>query len=453
MTKKGIDHYLDLFRAREKESGGSAPAWLARLRREAIDRFEALGFPTVRQEAWRFTDVSPIAREPFRPVDGYRPNGLDVPTIKGFTYPGLEGPRLVFVNGHFAADLSDLSMMGNLPDGVRVGSLARAIQEDPGSVEPYLTRQAGPLDSAKDQPFVALNSAFLGDGAFIHFPKGLTVSEPIHLLFLSVPAGATTVSHPRNLIVAEEGSRGLVIESYGGHGEGRYYTNAVTEVIAGSGAVIEHCKVQEEAPGAYHTAVLRVRQECDSSVVSHSISLGGALVRNDLNFLLGGRGVDCTLNGLYVVGGNQHVDHHTTVDHAEPNGTSRELYKGILDDTSQGVFHGKIIVRQDAQKTNARQTNKNLVLSEKAGINTQPSLEIYADDVKCTHGATIGQLDPLSLYYLRSRGITETDARTLLTYGFMDDVIGKIGCEPVRAHLECLLLTRIREASRIRSSP
>jgi Fe-S cluster assembly protein SufD len=328
---------------------------------------------------------------------------------------------------------------------VKAGSLATALNSDSALVEPHLARHAG----YQDHPFVALNTAFLQDGAFVSIPRGKAVERPIHLLFVSTHdrRGTATVSHPRNLILAGDDSQAMVIESYIGLNNALYFTNAVTEIVAGENAVVAHYKLQRESEEAFHISTVQASLSHNSNFSSHSIDLGGALVRNDVNAVLDGKGIECTLDGLYMVAGRQHVDNHTRIDHVKPHCSSRELYKGVLGGRSKGVFNGKIYVHKDAQKTDAKQTNKNLLLSEDAVINTKPQLEIYADDVKCTHGTTIGQLDQEAIFYLRSRGIDLEAARGLLTYAFASEMIGRIKVEPVRAQLETLLLTRLPEGS------
>jgi Fe-S cluster assembly protein SufD len=324
------------------------------------------------------------------------------------------------------------------------GSLAGALRSDAKLVEPHLARYA----RFEQNAFTALNTAFAEDGAFVYLPDGTSLKGPIHLLLLSTVPGEATVSHPRNLIVVGANSQVSLIESYVGLEGGAYFTNAVTEISAGERSVIEHTKLEREGREGFHIATLDVHQGRGSSFVSSSIATGGALVRNDINVLFNGEGGDCTLNGLYVTGGDQHIDNHTSIDHAKPHCTSRELYKGILDGKSRGVFNGKIIVRKDAQKTNAHQTNKNLLLSQHALVNTKPQLEILADDVKCSHGATIGQLDEEALFYLRTRGIGSEAARNLLTYAFASDIVSRIKIQPIQCQLDLMLLRSLSRGVR-----
>ncbi len=372
----------------------ATPSGLAEVRKRAEEIFEAQGFPTTRNEEWRFTNVAPIARLQFPNVS---------PTA----------------NAH---------------------SLRKALEDNPELVEAFLGRYA----SAHTNPFVALNTASFEDGAFLHVPANTISEKPIWLDYTSKPDHAT---HPRNLIVVEANSQVQIVERYSG--TGRYFTNSVTEIVVGENAVVEHIKLEEESPEAYHVATIQAHLAKNSVFKSHNISLGGLLVRNDVNAYLS-TGSEGTVNGLYLIAGKQHVDNHTAIDHAQPHANSHELYKGILDGSSSGVFNGKIFVRKDAQKIDAKQTNKNLVLSETAVINTKPELQILADDVRCTHGATVGQLDEEALFYLRARGINQADARNLLIFAFARDVIERIGLPDVRSYLETALfesLTRSRRFS------
>jgi Fe-S cluster assembly protein SufD len=458
--------YLARFADLEKHLAERGPSSLLPLRREAMARFGELGFPTTKDEEWKYTSVAPIARTAFRPAgreaaDGPLPVGL---TPERLPFGGVARCRLVFVNGHFAPQLSTLDAGGggtprsgvgaaHLPRGLAAGSLAAALETDFGRVQEHLGRYA----RYHDRAFVALNTAFMEDGAFVRIPRGAVVEEPIHLLFIGSANGAPVISHPRVLIVAEENSQATVIETYtgvedrAGAGAHPYFTNTVTEIVAAENAVLDHYKVQRESEAAFHVATQWVQQARSSNFSSHAISLGGSLVRNDIMAVLDGPGIESTLNGLYVVGGQQHVDTHTAIDHAQPYCNSHELYKGILDGHATAVFNGKIFVRQDAQKTDAKQTNQNLLLSRDAVIDTKPQLEIFADDVRCTHGATVGQLDADALFYLRSRGIGEAEARGLLTYAFASDILGRIKVAPLRTALEELLFARLPSSARIRN--
>ncbi|HYT89870.1 MAG TPA: Fe-S cluster assembly protein SufD, partial [Gemmataceae bacterium] len=409
-------------------------AWPHALRTAAIERFAEVGFPTSRDEDWKFTSLTPLAEIPFKLASGHELHSF---TAEGSSDNALDiaaTVRLVFVNGRLAPDLST---PGALPGNVVIGSLAAAMEQHRTLVEPHLTR----LARHESHAFTALNTAFLSDGAFIHVGRGVVLREPIELVFLSTAPTEPTVSHPRTLIVAEDNSQLTVVQSYLGTDE-VYFTNAVTEIIAGENAYIDHYKLQRESLKAFHLETLQVRQERGSNFSSHAVTLGAGWARNEIGVTLAGEGCESILNGLYLADGTQHVDNRTTIDHAKPHCASHELYKGILDGKAHGVFNGKIYVREDAQKTDAKQTNQTLLLSEDAVINTKPQLEIFADDVKCTHGATIGQLSTDALFYLRARGIGLEDARSLLTYAFANDVLDRMKLETLRRQLEELLLAR-----------
>jgi Fe-S cluster assembly protein SufD len=402
------------------------PGWWGKLRREAFDRFTALGFPTTHDEDWKYTNVSPLARTVYDP-GRLAPGTLDSPLAElGCAL------RLVFVNGLFSKDLSSTR---DLPKGVSVRSLAELWKEGSEALESHLARYA----RSDSQPFVALNTAFAEDGALVEIPRNTVVEKPIHLVFLAEPGDRPTISHPRTLVLAGRGSQATVIETYAGPAGRSYFTNAVTEIVAGEGAVMEHYRLQDEGHQAFHVATVQAVQDRGSVLTSHNISLGASLARSDVNSVLDGEGSECILNGLFLAAGVQHVDNHTLLDHAKPNCASRELYKGILDGRGTGVFNGKIIVRKDAQKTNAIQSNKNLLLSADAVINTKPQLEIYADDVRCTHGATVGQLDKEAVFYMQSRGIAEVQARDLLIQAFGGELADRMKWQPVRDRLEAEL--------------
>jgi len=428
------DVYLTSFARREKEFA-AGPSWLHEIRRAAIERFAELGFPTTHDEEWKHTNVDRIASLPFRPAQA-GPAGAIIDALKGLPLCGLDCSRLVFLNGHYQRELSSLT---DLPKEVRAGSLAEALTNGSLALEQHLARYA----DYQHHAFVALNTAFLNDGVFLEIPKGLILERPIVLLFISAASGQPTVAHPRTLVIADRESQATLIEGYIAVGEESYFSNAVTEVVAGEGAVLEYAKFQQEGRAAFHVATVRVRQERSSNVTTYSFALGGTLVREELGTLLAGEGAEAALHGLYMTTGRQHIDNHTTMDHATAHCNSRELYKGILDGQSTAVFNGRVIVRKDAQKTDSKQGNKNLLLSEDAVINTKPQLEIFADDVKCTHGATIGQVDPEAIFYLRSRGIARDQARGLLTFAFANEVIERIKYKPLRDRLKAALRARL----------
>jgi Fe-S cluster assembly protein SufD len=424
------DIYLSGFARFEKEPGGGAPPWLHQIRSAAIDRFAERGFPGPRDEEWRFTPLAPLLQVPFQPARAER-HGLTRAQLDRIGFDAGKGTRLVCVNGRFAPELS------SLPAGVVAGSLAAAIEQHADQVRPHLARHAPHDNSA----FTALNTAFLRDGAFVFIPKSVVLTEPVHLVFVATEPGEPAVAYPRTLVLAGAGSQATIVQSYVGAGEGVSFTNAVTEIVADEGAVLDHYKLQRESRRAFHLETLQVDLGRSCKFSSHNLTLGGGWVRNEVSAVLGAEGGECTLNGLYFGTGQQLIDNHTVIDHARPHCASHELYKGILDGKARGVFNGKIFVRQDAQKTDAKQTNKTLLLSDDAVINTKPQLEIYADDVKCTHGATVGQLSTESIYYLRTRGIGLEEARGLLTYAFANDIIGRIKVGPLRQQLEEGLLS------------
>lgn len=438
-VKEKQDIYVSAFDQLEKELTAGDWSWTRPTRKAAIERFAELGFPTSKLEEWKFTSVAPIAKLEFQPAR-HEANGLTIEELASAPLAdeafGTCCHRLVFVNGRFSVGLSSIDA---LPEGARVTSLASALRTDAALIEKRLARYAGYHDHA----FVALNTAFMQDGAFVQIPNGMILDKPIYLIFVATESEAPTVTYPRNLIVAGSGSQAQIIESYIGLSDSVYFTNAVTEIVAGENSVVEYYKLQHESEQAFHIGAVQVHQDRNSNFTSHTVTLGGELVRNDLNAVLDGSGIECSANGLYVTSGRQHVDNHTVIDHCKPHGTSRELYKGILGGKSSAVFNGSIVVRKDAQKTDARQSNKNLLLSEGATINSKPQLEINADDVKCTHGTTIGHLDEDSVFYLRSRGIGPDEARTILTYGFANEVLNRMTLDAIRVRLECALVAHM----------
>ncbi|HYM40142.1 MAG TPA: Fe-S cluster assembly protein SufD [Thermoplasmata archaeon] len=436
VTVSLADPYVAEFQSFARAIGDAEPSWLRSLRKEAVGAFQKVGFPGVKDEDWKHTNVAPVVRTPFRYEPQAEPPRIPGDLVEAYTFGVLKCSQLVFVNGHFAPKLSYLRW---LPEGVRIRSLQEVIHFDPKAVEPHL----GKFASFERQPFTALNTAFLQDGAFVHVPEGRIVEEPIHLLYVSTSVDPAAVSYPRNLILLDDRSQATVIESYVGLDKGAYFTNAVTEFRVGKGAVLDHYKMQRESEAAYHFSSTGLVQARSSAVASTSLNLGGGLVRNDVNTRFADEGGSLALNGLYLLHDAQHCENHTFIDHARPNCTSLELFKGILDARSRGIFYGKILVRKDAQKTNARQTNKNLLLSNDAFADSTPGLEILADDVKCSHGSTVGQLDENAVFYLRSRGIDESSARTLLTYAFAGEIINQVKVASMRIKLDQLILSRL----------
>jgi len=427
----GVKDISDTYRSHlarvEKGDAGDTFRWLQPLRQAAFARFCELGFPTVRDEEWRFTNTAPIARTVFDPAPPGE--GIKANRMAPFALRESGAHRVVFVNGRFTPDLS---VTGDLPSGVIIGGLCDAARSHPLIVEAHLGQYA----SIENHAFTALNTAMIEDGAFVYVPKGTVVDAPIHLLFLSVGDAAPWVVYPRNLFVTETSSQVTIVETYAGLGGGVHFTNAVTEIVAGENAVIDHYRIGLEPTEAYHIGALHLHQRRSSTLTSHNMTFGGALVRNDVHAVLAGEDCDCTLNGLYMVEGRQHVDNHLVVDHMKPHCRSWEYYKGILDGNSRGVFSGRINVHEDAQKTDAKQTNMSLLLSDHAQVESKPQLEIFADDVKCTHGVTIGQLNEEAVFYLRSRGINHEEARSLLTFAFAGENLDKVRVSSLRAQLE-----------------
>ena len=434
-----IESYLAGFEAFSRNGGKDAPQWARSLRMSGITRFADLGFPDTRNEDWHFTSVAPITERAFAPLTS-RTGKITAAQLAPFEFGARDWHTLVFVNGRFDAALSRTA---GLPDGAQLLPLARAYDELPLLLEKHVGRIA----SMDAHTFTALNTAFINDGAVLHVAADVEVARPIHLLFVSDEHAANGVAQPRNLIVLDRFAKATVIESYVGltDGAGAYFTNAVTEATIGDGATLTHLKLQRESSSAYHVGTVDVRQGRDSHLVSFSFATGAALSRTNIYTELRGEGCGATLNGLYLGDGQQHIDHQTRIEHVEPNCYSRELYKGILDGSAHGVFNGKVYVHPAAQKTDGKQTNKTLLLSQKAQIDTKPQLEIFADDVKCTHGATVGRLDETSLFYMKSRGLAERTARELLTYAFAADVLETIELAAVREGLEAATLQRYTE--------
>jgi Fe-S cluster assembly protein SufD len=429
------DQYLARFESFLAGRAGVEPSWLTTIRRAAHARFQALGFPTTRDEEWRFTPVAPIADTVFLPADTAA--AVSRAQLLPYLVRPLSCTQLVFVNGRFSPGLSTVQ---GAPKGVVAASLASVLQNDPGLVDPYFTRCA----TFDGQSFTALNTAFAADGAVLYIPANAVLPAPVQILYYSTnTASAPVVVHPRTIIVAGDNSEGRIIETYAGPDGERYFTNAVTEIVGGENAQLQHYRVQRESLASYHVSSTHIYLERSAVFAQQSFTFGGALVRNDVSAKLDAEGIECTINGLYLASGERLVDNHTTIDHAKPHCNSHEIYKGMLDGRARGVFNGKIFVRQDAQKTDAKQTNQVLLLSDDATINTKPQLEIFADDVKCTHGATVGQIDAEALFYLRARGIGEDEARAMLVHAFASDIIDRVTIEPLRQSLESMLLAYV----------
>ncbi|WP_240360082.1 Fe-S cluster assembly protein SufD [Pyxidicoccus caerfyrddinensis] len=487
-----LAHYLDVA-SRFHAADASAPAWLRRVRSEGLAHLERQGLPTNRDEAWKYTRLAPLAEGMFLPPGEARAAGRSAAGAEGTFIPagagrsatgaegtfipaeagrgagrlatpaegtfipvgdargtgalsavverlGLPGPRLVFVDGRLAPELSSVA---GLPRGLTLKPLRDALREDGDLLESVLGQRALAGDSA----LTALNAALLEDGALLRLAPGTVSEVPVQLLFLT-RGDSPVLASPRILVLAGESSEATLVETYAGVGAGATFTNAVTEVTLEDNASLHHYKLQAESDTAVHVSGLHVRQGRDSRFASHAFSFGGALSRNEVHSAFAGEGGDATLNGLYVGRGTQHLDNRTALDHAVPRCTSRELYKGVLDDQSRGTFHGLIRVRQDAQRTDSRQQNRNLLLSESAQADARPQLEILADDVKCAHGAAVGRLDAVALFYLRSRGIPRAEAERLLTYAFAREVVDAVPAGPVRDSVEGLLALKLPGAAR-----
>jgi len=416
-------------RAIESRARQASAPWLAQLQANGRERFGALGFPSTRDEDWRYTDIGPILRAGLDPVLN-PPAMANAAALAPYTPAGLDAHKLVFVNGRYAPHLGQPP--ANLPAGAFVGSLADALAAN----LPGLDGAVGHIAGDPGHGFAALNTALLEDGLCILLPSGCSIELPVHAIFLTDEGASGSVCNPRSLVVAGENSRLVLVEHYAGAFDGPCLTNAVTEMRIGDGAHVEHYRLQEQGAQAFHVGGLYLDVGRDARCTTHGVDLGGRLVRNDLHARLTAPGAQCELNGLYVAAGRQHVDNFTRIDHLQPNGTSREFYKGVLDGRGRSVFHGRVVVHPDAQRTDAQQTNNNLLLSRDAEADTKPQLEIYADDVKCSHGATVGQLDPDALFYLRSRAIDLATARDLLTYAFANEVLDRMSLAPVRESLE-----------------
>jgi Fe-S cluster assembly protein SufD len=425
-----VQDYLESFTEFEKRAAGRNLPWLRGLRDDAFARFCQTGFPTTHDEDWRFTNVSAIARTPFLLKKKERIQ-LSQRDLAGWAVEGAPA-QLVFVDGQFVRELSHFT---NISRGVTIAGLKEQIASNPDAMEVHLGHY---LDIRRD-PFSALNTAFVEDGAYVHVPRGTVLEGPIRLLFVSTAAHVPSMMHPRNLLVFDTETQGTVIEEYVSLGSGTVLCNSATELVAGENATVSHYMIEREHKEAFNISTLRIQQARSANVTSHSLLLGGGLVRNNVHPVLAGEGGECLINGLFVGDGRQHLDNYMHVEHASPHCSSRQFYNGILDGHAHGVFHGRIVVHKDAQKTDAKQTNRNLLLSDDAQIDTKPQLEIYADDVKCTHGATIGQIEENALFYLRSRGIDEISARRLLLLAFAGECLDRMQPGPARAHAEHLI--------------
>ncbi len=424
--------FIKNFSEFERNLNGEKTPGVHKLRKDALTKFKELSFPTLKDEDWKYTNISPLFKYNFSLDSSGKEISSEV--ISRFLFDEMEHSLIVFINGRFSKQHTKLL---NLPEGVIVGSIADAIKEKNPIVEKHLGRYA----DHSNQIFTALSTAYTRDGAFVYVPEGKVVDEPVHIIFLT-SADEQIITQPRNLFVADKNSQVTIIEHYVTDDEKIYFTNSVTEVVAEENAIVNHIKLQEESKAAFHIARTEIDQERNSNFSSLLFSTGAAIARNDINSRFNDEGSEATLNGLFIIEDEQLFDVHTLIDHAKPNCNSHEHYKGILDDKSRGVFNGKVLVRQDAQKTNAFQQNNNLLLSNNALVNTKPQLEIFADDVKCSHGATIGQLDDEAKFYLKTRGIGEEAARSILLHAFASDVLKFIKIKQVRDYLEEIISKR-----------
>ncbi|MBI4431205.1 MAG: Fe-S cluster assembly protein SufD [Candidatus Omnitrophica bacterium] len=439
-TSGGI-HYLSAFQAFEKEYFAADPTWLNSLRKEGIESFRNLGFPSLAHEDWKYTDVRPIAQSLFQPVFA-EPNGaVSRKDVESNSFGVSQWPLLVFVDGIFSEKLSCIPK--KLPAGLILCSLRKAVREHADIVQAYLGKQK----QYPQNSFAALNAAFIYDGLFLYAKSGCELDMPVHAVYVSSPKHENGLYQPRNLIAAESNTGIAVVESYFSFPAHEYFLNAVSEISLAKGASLEFCRVERESEKGFHISTTNAVQHKDSRFGSSVITLGSKVSRNTLQVFLQDGGAECRLDGLYVTRGNEHVDHSTFVKHESRNGTSRQLYKGILDDSSTAVFSGKVYVDKGAQKTDAEQANKNLLLSEKATADTRPQLEIFADDVKCTHGAAVGHLDEEALFYMKSRGIGAAHAQKILTFGFASEVIERLKLKPVKDEIDRLIHDRLDASS------
>ncbi len=429
------DWYVSNFNVFENNLNGSRDVPFHKVRKSAIAKFESLGFPARRHEEWKYTNITPLLKEKL-PLAG-KSDRFSAADLDAYTFEGLEKNLLVFVNGQYSQALSNYK---NTIDGVIIENLSSALSNHSDLIAESLSRYA----NYDDEAFVALNTAFANDGLFIYVPDNTEVEAPLHLLHLTDSSDGAFFSNTRHLIVAGKNSRLKVVESHHGIGKAICFNNFVSEVVVMNNARVDHVKLQDEHAAAYHIYNLQAHQEKESVYSLVNIDIGGKLTRNSLNVALKAEHCEGHLIGFYMGSKKQHIDNHTAIDHAMPNCYSNEIYKGILGGKASGVFNGKIFVRQDAQKTNAYQDNKALLLSDDAKVNTKPQLEIFADDVKCSHGATVGQLDEEAIFYLRSRGIPQEKAQSMMQYAFASDVFEYIPIASVREKIDHTIFERFK---------
>lgn len=438
VIKDSKSFYTDLYSHGEGGSFGSDFSWLENLRKSSILRFERKGFPSQSQEEWRFFPVSMVTGSPFQSPSKILLDSITLDKCSPFFLTSPSDSRLVFINGNFVPAFSSIS---TFPEGVSCQPFSSSIK-DPQLLERVITF----FPEDKLTPFADLNNAFFEDGTFLYIPKSTLMETPLHIFYFSLPESEVrTVTYPRTILYLERNSQIKVVENYVDLGGGESLTNSFTQIRVGEDSRLEHCRIQRSGEKAHSVSTIQVLQERNSSSVFHSISLSGKLVRNNIDVTLEGEGAECNLNGLYIAGHNEWVDNHTVIHHANSHTFSREFYKGILEGKSRAVFNGRIIVEKGAQKTDALQSNKNLLLSNEALVYTKPELEIFANDVKCKHGATIGQLDHTVLFYLRSRGIPLVEAKRILIYAFASEMIDKITMPSLKEALTQLLFLKMME--------
>ncbi|MCU0444027.1 MAG: Fe-S cluster assembly protein SufD [Microscillaceae bacterium] len=415
-------------------NGKSQSAW-HQIRRQAIQNFQQLGIPSTKHEEWKYTNLSKVFKQDYT---FNSQSNLQKSDIEPLMLTGFEANVLVVVNGRFRADLSEIISPSNQ---LIIKTLAEVYESDHTLIEQYFAKHL----NLKNEAFTALNTAFADSGLFIQVPHNQVVSHPVMIYYLNDSRTQSVAVQPRNLFVFGRSSQATIIEKYDTLGDFAGLTNLVGEVFVYENAHINHYRLQNERENAYQINTTQVQQNRDSHYNNITISLQGGLIRNNLNISLAGENIESHMLGLYMLDGKSHVDNHTIADHQQPNSMSNELYKGILADNSSGVFNGKIFVRKDAQKTNAYQQNRNVLLSDSASVNTKPQLEIWADDVKCSHGATTGSLDETAMFYLRARGIPPKEARALLVHAFAYEILEKIHIEALRAYLDEVVLTRLNQ--------
>jgi len=430
------DWYIDKFEHFRKRINGNGRSYFNKIRREAISHFSKLGFPTTRSEEWKYTDISPILKHHYHLIETLPQIGVQ--DIKQYIFEKYSRNILVFINGEYAADFSSLNANKN---DLVISPLEVALRQHSDMIQNYVSTIA----KFSDEPFTALNTAFSRQGVFIHIPENVIIDEPIQLLYLSNASEIPFQCHPRNLIIMGKGSQAKIIESHHSLSQGIYFNNAVTEIFLDDQTNLKYLMFQNDSQKAFRISRMQINQKNNSVYNSVSIDLGGAIVRNNLGVCIDGENAETNLYGFYLMNGQQHIDNHTNINHLKPHCVSNELYKGILSDQARAVFSGTIYVARDAQKTNAFQSNKNLLLGEEAEIDSKPQLKIFADDVKCSHGATIGRLDEEALFYLEQRGISAVNAKNLLRMAFAHDVLAKIDSDPVKHYIEKVIHSRLNK--------